>query len=71
MCDNCNQNGPVETAGQGQIGPAGKELGVRERLDRRRNHLTAQLAQIDVALQLVYTNPDAEKIHEILNRSGV
>jgi len=43
---------------------------LRDHLERKRNRLTQQLVQVEEALRLVYTNPDAEKIHETLKRAG-
>lgn len=48
-----------------------KASSFRDRLESRRNSLTRQLTQVEQALQLIYTNPDAEKIHEVLKRTGV
>lgn len=62
--------GGYATAGmetQGQI----KASSFRDRLESRRNSLTRQLTQVEQALQLIYTNPDAEKIHDVLKRTGV
>ncbi len=77
MCDSCNQTeAPNSAPGYGRAGMAAEKLEVgasnfRERLEARRNRLTRQLVEVEEALKLVYTNPDAERIHEVLNRSGV
>ena len=78
MCDNCDRgDAPIQIKGsyadagtQGQIGGAPKQAKptMRDRLEEKRNRLMRQLAQIEVALQLIYTNPDAEKIYEVLDR---
>jgi hypothetical protein len=72
MCDECKQAGSA----QGGYAQAGieksklKENTLRERLERRQNQLTREIAQIAAALQLIYTNPDAERIVETFNRAG-
>jgi hypothetical protein len=76
MCDTCNTatDAPVGYIGGGQMETKSahlKESTLRDRLESRRNRLTQQLAQVEAALQLIYTNPDAEKIHDVLNRSGI
>ena len=73
MCDDCNTK-QAEQAASGIYGNAGSQLKqtpeprFRHRLEEKRNRLTKQLVQVEAALQLVYTNPDAEKIYEVLNR---
>ena len=80
MCDECNQTGAVEESAKGAqgYGVAGmqaetklKSSSFRDRLESRRNSLTRQLTQVEQALQLLYTNPDAEKTYEVLKRTGV
>jgi hypothetical protein len=39
---------------------------LRERLESRRSSLAKQLSEVDLALQVVYTNPQAEEIFRIL-----
>jgi hypothetical protein len=41
---------------------------LRDRLEEKRSRLAAQLARVDEALRLLYTNPDAEHIAEVFNR---
>jgi len=43
---------------------------LRDHLERKRNRLTQQLVQVEEALRLIYSNPEAEKIHETLKRAG-
>lgn len=70
-CDTARGDGQIGYAQAGTQNLKNAAPSFRDRLERRRNLLTRQLAQVEAALQLVYTNPDAEKIHELLNRSGV
>ena len=79
MCDGCSSTteaprgyiGGGQSAEQLGKSPNPKEDTLRDRLESLRNRLTRKLAQCEVALQLIYTNPDAEKIHDILSRSGI
>ena len=81
MCDDCVKNDIVneamcaEAKGYGVAGMESqaklKASSFRDRLESRRNSLTRQLTQVEQALQLLYTNPDAEKTYEILKRTGV
>lgn len=79
MCDECNRTEAVnEVRGYGEAGMAAeaksaqlKASSFRDRLESRRNSLTRQLTQVEQALQLLYTNPDAEKTYELLKRTGV
>lgn len=75
MCDDCGKTQAPGYANSGiamqQEARADKEFrepNFRDHLEQKRNRLTKQLAQVEVALQLIYTNPDAEKIYAILNR---
>jgi hypothetical protein len=45
------------------------EPSLRDRLEAKRNRLTRELVQVEQALHLVYSNPDAEKNYEILRRA--
>ena len=68
MCDGCERTEAVSAdAGTAQL----KSSSFRDRLESRRNSLTRQLTQVEQALQLLYTNPDAEKTYDILKRTGV
>jgi hypothetical protein len=77
MCDGCNQteapsnyaDAGIKAQAQTKIGGGLKESTLRDRLEAHRNRLSRQLVQVEQALQLIYTNPDAEKIHEVLNRA--
>lgn len=44
---------------------------LRERLEKRRSKLAEQLARVEEALRVLYSNPEAERIVEVVNRSGV
>ena len=59
--DNLNQSQPKEN----------KESTFRNRLEARRNRLSRQLVEVEEALRLIYSNPDAERIHEIFERTGI
>jgi hypothetical protein len=65
MCDECN------TQQVGNDARVNKQSTFRDRLESQRNSLSRQLAQVETALHLLYSNPDAEKIHETLNRAGI
>lgn len=82
MCDGCSQTEAVNEKNYADAGLSAAQIGgaaqgqiksssFRDRLESRRNSLTRQLTQVEQALQLLYTNPDAEKIHEVLKRTGV
>lgn len=78
MCDKCEDQTDSPNIGGPAYGEAGmqaktnlKASSFRDRLEGRRNSLTRQLAQVEHALSLIYTNPDAEKIHEVLKSTGV
>jgi hypothetical protein len=43
----------------------------RNRLEARRNRLSRQLVEVEEALRLIYSNPDAERMHEIFERTGI
>jgi hypothetical protein len=77
MCDGCNQTEAADPgygiAGQG-VESAQLKADVstfRKRLEARRNRLSRQLVEVEEALRLIYSNPDAERIYETFNRTGM
>lgn len=72
MCDKVATDSPAgNSAMYASCGTEKKLSTFRDRLEARRNRLSRQLVEVEEALRLIYSNPDAERIHEILNRSGV
>jgi hypothetical protein len=76
MCDDCNQTNGSDSIESGFAGNAQVQLkqaaepSLRSDLERRRTRLTRQLAQVDAALQVLYTVPDAERIAQILKQAN-
>jgi hypothetical protein len=77
MCDTMQEKSYADAGTQGEIRAAQREQAkiatsnFRERLEARRNRLTRQLVEVEEALRLIYSNPDAERIYETFNRAAV
>jgi hypothetical protein len=84
MCDETQKSRTDIPMGAGaQIGgqlQQGTEVGyenkmveptLRYQLENRRARLAAQLAEVDHALQVIYTRPESEEIFRILKRARI